>query len=124
MQEQSQHFTSFKVHELVLSLSPLQFNQQLVSQIEKSLGLSFINDNEPHRVCFASQNTELQDVYKQVFSAVDLLDYLYASLISDQQSAEKIELQNLSLAPMPYPTDNLTFWRLVATGRKYRLSLS
>lgn len=124
MQEQSQHFTSFKVHELVLSLSPLQFDQQLVSQIEKSLGLSYISENEPHRVCFASQNTELQDAYKQVFSAVDLLDYLYASLISDQQSAEKIQLQNLALAPMPYPTDNLTFWRLVATGRKYRLSLS
>jgi len=124
MQEQSQHFTSFKVHELVLSLSPLQFNQQLVSQIEKSLELNFISENEPHRVCFASQNTELQDAYKQVFSAVDLLDYLYASLISDQQSAEKIELQNPALAPIPYPTDNLTFWRLVATGRKYRLSLS
>ncbi|MGA6135182.1 hypothetical protein ACPER7_02630 [Acinetobacter dispersus] len=124
MQEQSQHFTSFRVHELVLNLSPLQFNQQLVSQIEKSLGLNYISENEPHRVCFASQNTELQDAYKQVFSAVDLLDYLYASLISDQQSAEKIQLQNPALAPIPYPTDNLTFWRLVATGRKYRLSLS
>jgi len=104
--------------------SPLQFNPQIVSQIEKSLGLSFINVNEPHRVCFASQNTELQDAYKLVFSTVDLLDYLYASLISDQQSAEKIQLQNPALAPIPYPTDNLTFWRLVATGRKYRLSLS
>ncbi|MCH7384665.1 hypothetical protein MMP71_12505 [Acinetobacter dispersus] len=124
MQEQSQHFTSFKVHELVLNLSPLQLNQQLVIQIEKSLGLSFNDQDQPHRVCFANQNAELQDAYKQVFSAVDLLDYLYASLISDQQSAEKIEQQNLSLAPIPYPTDNLTFWRLVATGRKYRLSLS
>ncbi|ENW94771.1 hypothetical protein [Acinetobacter dispersus] len=124
MQQQRQHLANFKVHELVLSLSPLQFNPQIVSQIEKSLELSFINDNEPHRVCFASQNTELQDAYKQVFSAVDLLDYLYASLISDQQSTEKIELQNLALAPIPYPTDNLTFWRLVASGRKYRLSLS
>lgn len=124
MQQQRQHLANFKVHELVLSLSPLQFNPQIVSQIEKSLELSFINDNEPHRVCFASQNTELQDAYKQVFSAVDLLDYLYASLISDQQSTEKIQLQNLALAPIPYPTDNLTFWRLVASGRKYRLSLS
>ena len=124
MQEQSQHLASFKVQELVLCLSPSQFNQQLVSQIEKSLGLSFINDNEPHRVCFANQNAELQDAYKQVFRAVDLLDYLYASLISDQQRAEKIQLQNPALAPIPSPTDNLTFWRLVATGRKYRLSLS
>lgn len=124
MQQQRQHLAHFKMHELVLSLSPLQFNPQIVSQIEKSLGLSFINVNEPHRVCFASQNTELQDAYKLVFSTVDLLDYLYASLISDQQSAEKIQLQNPALAPIPYPTDNLTFWRLVATGRKYRLSLS
>ncbi|MCH7294907.1 hypothetical protein [Acinetobacter higginsii] len=124
MQQQRQHLASFKVHELVLSLSPLQFDQQLVCQIEKSLGLSFINDNEPHRVCFANQNTELQDAYKQVFSPVDLLDYLYASLIAAQQRAEKIQLQNPALAPIPFPTDNLTFWRLVATGRKYRLSLS
>lgn len=124
MQLQRQHFTSFRVHELVLSLSPLQFNPQIVSQIEKSLGLSFINDNEPHRVCFANQNTELQDTYKQVFSAVDLLDYLYASLISEQHHAEKIQLQNPALAPIPYPTDNLIFWRLVAIGRQYRLSQS
>ncbi|MCH7304228.1 hypothetical protein MMP74_07485 [Acinetobacter sp. NIPH 1869] len=124
MQQQRQHLAHFKVHELVLSLSPLQFNPQLVCQIEKSLELSFIHDNEPHRVCFANQNAELQDAYKQVFRAVDLLDYLYASLISDQQRAEKIQLQNPALAPIPSPTDNLTFWRLVATGRKYRLSLS
>lgn len=75
-----------------LASLPLQFNPQIVSQIEKSLGLSFINVNEPHRVCFASQNTELQDAYKLVFSTVDLLDYLYASLISDQQNTEKIQL--------------------------------
>ncbi|MCH7338834.1 hypothetical protein [Acinetobacter higginsii] len=124
MQQQRQHLAHFKVHELVLSLFPLQFNPQLVCQIEKSLELSFINDNEPHRVCFANQNTELQDAYKQVFSAVDLLDYLYASLISDQQSAEKLQLLNPALALIPYPTDNLTFWRMVATGWKYRLSLS
>ncbi len=124
MQLQRQHLTHFKVHELVLSLSPLQFNQQLVCQIEKSLGLNFINDNEPPLVCFANQNTELQDAYKQVFNPVDLLDYLYASLISDQQSAEKLQLLNPALAPIPYPTDNLTFWRMVATGRQYRLSLS
>ncbi|ENV09840.1 hypothetical protein F966_01661 [Acinetobacter higginsii] len=124
MQQQRQHLAHFKVHELVLSLSPLQFNQQLVNQIEKSLGLSFINDNEPHRVCFANQNTELQDAYKQVFSPVDLLDYLYANLIADQQRAEKLQLLNPALAPIPYPTDNLTFWRMVATGQQYRLSLS
>lgn len=124
MQEQSQHLASFKVQELVLCLSPLQFNQQLVSQIEKSLGLSFINDNEPHRVCFANQNAELQDAYKQVFNSIDLLDYLYASLIADQQSAEKIKLLNPALAPIPYPTDTLLFWKLVAIGQQYRLSLS
>ncbi|MCJ0829270.1 hypothetical protein MN869_12555 [Acinetobacter sp. NIPH1876] len=124
MQQKSQHLISFKVQKLVLCLSPLQFNQQLVSQIEKSLGLSFINDNEPHRVCFANQNTELQDAYKQVFSAVDLLDYLYASLIADQQSPEKIQLDHPALTPIPYPTDNLIFWKMVATGRQYRLSLS
>ncbi|EPF76050.1 hypothetical protein GCM10025882_04530 [Acinetobacter gyllenbergii] len=124
MQQQRQYLTHFKVQELVLCLSPLQFNQQLVSQIEKLLGLSFLNDNEPHRVCFANQNIELQDAYKQVFSPVDLLDYLYASLIADQQSAEKIQLDHPALAPIPYPTDNLTFWKMVATGRQYRLSLS
>ncbi|MCU4582434.1 hypothetical protein KTJ32_15670 [Acinetobacter gyllenbergii] len=124
MQQQRQYLTHFKVQELVLCLSPLQFNQQLVSQIEKLLGLNFINDNESHRVCFANQNTELQDAYKQVFSPVDLLDYLYASLITDQQSAEKIQLDHPALAPIPYPTDNLTFWKMVATGRQYRLSLS
>lgn len=122
MQEQSQHLASFKVQELVLCLSPLQFNQQLVSQIEKSLGLSFINDNEPHRVCFANQNAELQDAYKQVFSAVDLVDYVYAILSSEKQRTEEIQLLNPALAPIPYPTDHLLFWKLVTIGQRYRLS--
>ncbi|MCH7314210.1 hypothetical protein [Acinetobacter sp. ANC 3882] len=121
MQQQSQHLASFKVHELVLSLSPLQLNQHLVIQIEKSLGLSFNEQDQPHRVCFANQNAELQDAYKQVFTALDLLDYVYAVLAAEKG---KIDLLDPKQHPIPYPTDNLQFWTLVKIGQHYRSSLA
>lgn len=112
----------FESHQLVLSLSPLQLNRELVTAIEKTLGLSFLNEDEPHRVCFANQNAELQDAYKQVFSAIDLLDYVYAMLLSAQGNLDKISLLSENQSMIAYPTDPLHFWQLVRVGQQYRLS--
>ncbi|MDM1021685.1 hypothetical protein QSV37_15450 [Acinetobacter sp. VNK23] len=114
----------FKTDQLFLSLSPLQLNLDMVTQIEKTLGLTLISEQQPHRVCFANQNAELQDAYKQVFSATDLLDYVYAVLISEKGNTNRIQLLSPSLPAIPYPTDNLNFWKLVKLGQQYRLSLS
>jgi len=94
-----------------------------VTEIEKRLSLSFLNEDEPHRVCFANQNAELQDAYKQVFSATDLLDYVYAMLISEQDNLDKISLLSENQSLIAYPTDPLQFWQLVRDGQNYRRSM-
>lgn len=119
----SDHSSDFKIHQLVLSPSPLHLNREIVTEIEKRLGLSFLNEEEPHRVCFANQNAELQDAYKQVFSAIDLLDYVYAMLISEQGKLDKISLLSENQSLIAYPSDPLQFWQLVRIGQNYRRSM-
>jgi hypothetical protein len=120
MPEHPQHQSSFKRHELILSLSPLTLNQDLIKQIEKTLGLSFLSEEPPHRVCFANQNSELQDAYKQVFSARDLLDYVYAILGAETKYIENDQLRNSTA--IPSPTANLIFWQWVRIGQNDRAS--
>ncbi|EPG41657.1 type ISP restriction/modification enzyme [Acinetobacter colistiniresistens] len=122
MFENNQRQSYFKSSELILSLAPLTLNPDIILTLEKSLGLVFIHEEASPQVCFANQNTELQDAYKQVFSAVDLVDYVYAILNSEKQRTEEIQLLNPTLAPIPYPTDHLLFWKLVTIGQRYRLS--
>lgn len=117
------HRSGFKSHQLVLSRSPLQLDQKIVTEIEKRLGLSFLHEDQPHRVCFANQNAELQDAYKQVFSAIDLLDYVYAMLIAEQGQLDKISLLSENQSLIAYPTDPLQFWQLVRDGQNYRHSM-
>lgn len=109
---------SFKSHQLVVSLSPLKLNHEIVTEIEKSVGLVFMAHREPCRVCFAHQNDQLQDAYKQVFYATDLLAYIYAILSTTQHHLKPIELHRPDLPPIPYPTDNLTFWKWVKLGHQ------
>ncbi|MBJ8484688.1 hypothetical protein [Acinetobacter vivianii] len=119
----SDHSSGFKIHQLVLSRSPLHLNREIVIEIEKRLGLSFLNEDQPHRVCFANQNAELQDAYKQVFSAIDLLDYVYAMVISKQGNFDNISLLSENQSLIAYPTDPLQFWQLVRDGQNYRRSM-
>lgn len=116
--------THFSTQQCFLSLSPLRLNMAIVLKIEKALSLTFISEQQPHRVCFANQNAELQDTYKQVFTATDLLDYVYAILIAKQNDAKGMQLCLSDLANIPYPTDTLIFWKLVRIGQQYRLSLT
>ena len=70
-------------------------NPEIVKQIEKGLGLTFVPDastslSNPSstgsatggNLCFANNNDELRDEFKQTFAPIDLLDYIYAVLHS------------------------------------------
>ncbi len=56
--EQSQGIPALKATNYSFACLP-QLHQHLVIQIKKSLGLSFNDQDQPHRVCFANQNAEL-----------------------------------------------------------------
>ena len=90
----------FTVQQLILLRSPLQLNRDIVTQFEQQLGLSFIEQEQTGRVCFANQNKDLQDAYKQVFYTADLLAYVQAFSTAETDH-------------IPYPTDPLQFWKIV-----------
>ena len=90
----------FQRQQLILHNAPLQFNPIILTQFEKQLGLSFMPYQEEGQVCFANQNKDLQDAYKQVFYPADLLAYIHAFATSDTDL-------------IPYPTDPLQFWNIV-----------
>lgn len=94
-------------------------NNDLLHKIEVCLGLTFVREPENGNVCFANNNSELRDEFKQVFSSLDLLNYSYAVLHSptyrkkNRTSLEK----NLQV---PYPKDTDVFWGLVKLGKQLR----
>ncbi|MFD2909276.1 hypothetical protein ACFSX9_11115 [Flavobacterium ardleyense] len=83
---------------------------ELAEKISKALDLTFMDQKEPEgNVCFANSD-ELRPEFKDIFTAVDLLNYEYAVL----QLEEYKELTSSDLVP----TDRKTFWKLVDDGRK------
>lgn len=95
-------------------------NLELVEQISKQLGLQFSPERENSNLCFANQNEELQDAYKQVFAPIDILDYIYAVLHSPTYREKYKEFLKIDFPRVPYPTDEVTFWKLVKLGGELR----
>lgn len=96
-------------------------DRQTIRPIEDRLSLSFLEDHRPGNVCFASNNEELRDEYKQVFSGLEFCDYVVGQLLvwsTDRQ----IEVDALLQAPIPYPADAGQFWESVRSGAAFRLS--
>lgn len=93
---------------------------EIVSEIEKSLGLSFVAEKEKGNLCFAENNDNLQDDYKQVFAPIDILDYIYAVLHSPSYREKYKEFLKIDFPRVPYPTDKATFWQLVKLGGEIR----
>src|SRR5690606_18725041 len=55
-------------------------NMEIVSAIEKKLGLAFVPENQTEgETCFAN-NSDLRPEFRQNFAPIDLLDYIYAVL--------------------------------------------
>lgn len=91
-------------------------NRDIISIFEKSVGLLFLEKTEDGNVCFANNNEDLRDEFKQVFSPGDLLDYVYGILTVAKNSTD-----GLNNPEIPFPKDAEIFWRHVAIGRTTRL---
>lgn len=105
-------------HSLELSVNHqieqiLKFNNKIIADFEKILQLQCIEKTTPENVCFATQNSELQDDFKQVFSKKDVLDYFYAVISSPEYQQSQLE-EN-------YPKNTNEFWNLVRLGEKLRV---
>lgn len=83
----------------------LNFNKEVVDCISQSLGLEMV-DEAPHRA--------------NGYSPYDLLDYIYAVLYSPKYRERYEEYLKLEFPRIPYPTNQVNFWRFVKFGRELR----
>lgn len=87
-----------------------------ISQIAKKLGLAFVPKQEDGNVCFANNNSELRDEYKQTFTIADLQNYIYAVLHSANYKECYKDFLKDDLCKIPYPKNAETFWKLARLG--------
>lgn len=99
--------TRFRIEDLIQNQ---KLNAVLLSKIEQILNLIFIKEESETNVCFAN-STELRSGYRQNFTTIDLLDYLYAFAHSS--------FYRKSLNIVIVVEDEL-FWKLVKIGVSFR----
>ncbi|WP_158614725.1 type ISP restriction/modification enzyme [Flavobacterium sp. RSP49] len=95
-------------------------NVEIINQIAKQLGLTFVAEKEPEgNVCMAN-NPEVRPEYRETFAPIDILDYIYAVLHSPTYREKYKEFLKIDFPKIPYPKDTKTFWELVELGSQIR----
>lgn len=95
-------------------------NVEIINQIAKQLGLTFVAENEPEgNVCMAN-NPEVRPEFRETFAPIDILDYIYAVLHSPTYREKYKEFLKIDFPKIPYPKDTKTFWELVELGSQIR----
>ncbi len=105
-------------------------NPEILRQITEGVGLQFVAEKETGNVCFANNNAELRDDFKQTFAPIDLLDYIYAVLHSPDYREKYKEFLKIDFPRVPYPRPltpeegieetQQRFWSLVKLGGELR----
>ncbi len=80
-------------------------NAEIVNEIATKLGLTFTTEKE---------------TTKGSFAPIDILDYIYAVLHSPAYREKYKEFLKIDFPRVPYPTNEKTFWDLVALGSEIR----
>ncbi len=80
-------------------------NQEIISQVAKTIGLIYTNEKEET---------------KDTFAPIDVLDYIYAVLYSPMYREKYNEFLKIDFPRVPYPKDQETFWQLVKLGGEIR----
>ena len=78
---------------------------KIAADIAKAIGLRFTNEKEDTAGTFAP---------------IDVLDYIYAVLHSPTYRETYKEFLKIDFPRVPYPSDAVTFWQLVALGGELR----
>ncbi|HEX8576220.1 MAG TPA: type ISP restriction/modification enzyme [Flavobacterium sp.] len=92
----------------------------ILDQIATGLGLTFIPEkNTEGKVCFVN-SPELRPEFRQAFTLIDILDYIYAIVHSAGYREKYNPFLKMNFLEVPYPTDADVFWKLVAVGTELR----
>src|SRR5690606_25124891 len=88
----------------------VNFNMEILKEIEKKSGMHYRGDDE-----YDGNTIEVN-----TFSALDLLDYIYAVLHSPSYREKYKEFLKIDFPRVPYPTHPRTFFDLVDLGSQIR----
>lgn len=80
-------------------------DKEIVKKIQESLKLTLTVDKEKS---------------KDTFTPIDILDYIYAVLHSPTYREKYKEFLKIDFPRVPYPKDQVTFWKLVKLGGEIR----
>ncbi|MFE3871455.1 type ISP restriction/modification enzyme [Flavobacterium sp. ZS1P70] len=116
---QQQSLTGLNEPTEILKRIP-NLNAEIVNQIAKQLGLTFVAEKEPEgNVCMAN-NSEVRPEFRETFAPIDILDYIYAVLHSPTYREKYKEFLKIDFPKIPYPKDTKIFWELVELGSQIR----
>jgi len=91
--------------------------EETINQIAHKTGLHFILEKDPEgNVCMAN-NKEVRAEFRQTFSPIDILDYIYALLHSSKYSSTKKESVQTNF---PLPKNTESFWELAKLGSQIK----
>lgn len=91
-------------------------NESIVARIAGGLGLRYETETSEGFETLPTLTTSNPDV----FTPLDLLDYIYAVLHSPAYRERYKEFLKIDFPRVPYPTDAAEFWRLVRLGAELR----
>lgn len=101
-------------------INEIQNFNHTVKEIAQKLGLTFVPENDNGNLCFVTNNDELQDAFKLVFTSIDLLDYITTVLHAPTYREQYKEFKQLDFIRIPYPEDADAFWQFVRLGKEIR----
>ncbi|HUH73907.1 MAG TPA: type ISP restriction/modification enzyme [Chitinophagales bacterium] len=98
----------------------INLDRTTINQIVQKTGLTFVPANKHGNLCFATNNDELQDDFKLIFTSIDLLDYISAVLHARIYGEQNKEFKNIDSIGIPYPEDAKGFWQFVRLGKEIK----
>lgn len=97
------------------AISSFQLNEKVVKYFQSLTSLLYQQEMSGGNLCFATQNSDLRDDYKVVFSLMDVMHYTYACIcyqsLINRSKAIKVD----------FPSDSSVFWKLVKLGGKLKV---
>ncbi|MCX7553639.1 N-6 DNA methylase [Marinicella sp. S1101] len=96
-------------------------NSEMVKTIAKNLKLEFLSEEPEVGNTYLADSSEVTDAYRNFFTPLNLLDYIYAVLHSPSYRDKYKEFLKIDFPRVPYPKDASTFWQLVKLGCQIRL---
>lgn len=93
--------------------------EQLTLLLSRKLNLQWSEKTPRGNLCFATNNQDLRDEFKQVLTSSDVMYYLMG-----WSNKQYTEINQLDLKTVPLPDNASSFWSLVNKGKELSRHIS